>query len=198
MINPSASSKTYWSILKTIFNGKKIPLTPPLNVGNKLVADFKEKARLFNEFFASKCTPITNDSSLPRLVALNSESSLSAIHFNNDDILKIIRSLNINKAHGHDNISIRMIKICDKAIVKPLSIIYKNCIDNGIFLDLWKKSNIVPVHKKGDKQLLQNYRPVSLLPILGKILEKILFNSISEYLQENNLLCENQSGFLTM
>ena len=70
MINPSStSSKTYWSIIKTFFNGKKIPLIPPLNVSNKLVADFKEKARLFNEFFASKCTPITNDSSLPRLVA---------------------------------------------------------------------------------------------------------------------------------
>ena len=63
---------------------------PPLNVGNKLVADFKEKARLFNEFFVSKCTTVTNDSLLPRLVALNSESSLSTIHFNNDDILKII------------------------------------------------------------------------------------------------------------
>ena len=88
-----------------------------------------------------------------------------------------------------------MIKICDKTIVKPLSVIYKNCIDSGIFPDLWKKSNIVPVHKKGDKQLLQNYRPVSLLLILGKIIDQILFNSIIEYLQENNLLCEKQSGF---
>ena len=87
-----------------------------------------------------------------------------------------------------------MIKICDKAIVKPLSIIYKNCFDNGIFPDLWKKSNIVPVHKKGDKQLLQNYKPVSLLLILGKVLEKNLFSSIFEHVQENNLLCENQSG----
>ena len=130
-----------------------------------------------------KMLSITNDSSLPRLVVINSESSLSAIHLDNDDILKIIRSLNINKVHGHDNISIgiiKMIKICNKAIVKPLSIIYQNCIDSGIFLDLWKKSNIVPVHKKEDKQFLQNYGPVSLLPILGKILEKILFNSIFE------------------
>ena len=130
-----------------------------------------------------KMLSITNDSSLPRLVVINSESSLSAIHLNNDDILKIIRSLNINKVHGHDNISIgiiKMIKICNKAIVKPLSIIYQNCIDSGTFLDLWKKSNIVPVHKKEDKQFLQNYGPVSLLPILGKILEKILFNSIFE------------------
>ena len=71
----------------------------------------------------------------------------------------------------------------------------QNCIDTGICPDSWKKSNIVPVHKKEDKQLLQNYRPVYLLPILGKILEKMLFNSIFEYLQENNLLSENQSGF---
>ena len=174
---------------------EKIPLIPPLNVGNKLVTDFKEKARLFNEFFASKCTPITNDSSLPSLLNLNLTSKLSVINFTDDDILKIIRSLNINKAHGHDDISIRMIKICDKAILEPLSIIYKNCIDTGIFPDSWKKSNIVPVHKKGDKQLLENYRPVSLLPILGKVFEKILYNNIYEYLQENKLLCENQSGF---
>ena len=174
-INPSTGSKTHWSILKTFINGKKIPLIPPLNVVNKLVADFKEKSRLFNEYFASKCTPISIDSSLPRLVVFNSESSLSAIHFNNDDILKISRSLNINKAHGHDNISIRMIKICDKAIVKPLSITYKNYTGTSIFPDIWKKCNIVPVYKKGDKQLLQNYRPVSLLPIIGKNFEKIFF-----------------------
>ena len=100
---------------------EKIPLIRPLNVGNKLLTDFKEKARLFNKFFASKCTPITNDSSLPSLLNLNLTSNLSAINFTDDDILKIIISLNINKAHGHDDISIRMIKICDKAILKPLS-----------------------------------------------------------------------------
>ena len=100
--------------------GKKILLIPPLNVGNKLVTDFKEKARLFNEFFASKCTPITNDSSLPSLLNLNLISKSSVINFTDDDILKIIRSLNIIKAYGHDGISIRMIKICDKAIPKPV------------------------------------------------------------------------------
>ena len=84
--------------------------------------------------------------------------------------------------------------MCNKAIVKLLCIICKNCIDTGIFPDLWKISNIIPVHKKRDKQLLQNHRPVFLLPVLGKILEKI-FNSIFKYLPGNNLLCENQSGF---
>ena len=53
----------------------------------------------------------------------------------------------------------------------------------------------IPIHKKGDKQLLQNYQPVSLLPICGKIFERIIFNPIFEYLEKNSLLCPNQSGF---
>ena len=101
-----------------------------------------------------------------------------------------MRVLNINKTHGHDEISIRMIKIGDEALVKPLSLIYNNCIDTGVFPDIWKKSNIVPVYKRGDKQIIDNYIPISLLPICGKILEKILLNLIYEFLEENNLLCE--------
>ena len=165
-----------------------------MNVGNKLVVYFKEAARLLNEFFASKCTSITNDSSLARLVLLNSESSLSAINFNNDDIFKLLDLSTLISLMAMITLSIRMIKICNKTIVKLPSLIYKNCTDTGIFPDLWKKSNIVRFIRKEIK-LLQNYRSVSLLPIFGKIIEKSLFNSIFEYLQENNLLCENQSGF---
>ena len=58
-----------------------------------------------------------------------------------------------------------------------------------------EKSNIVPVHKKGDKEIVNDYRLVLLLPVFGKVFEKILFNSIFEYLQENCPLCDNQSGF---
>ena len=92
---------------------------------------------------------------LPSLLNLNFTANLSVINFTDDDVLKIIRSLNINKAHGHKDISMRMIKICDKSMLALLSIIYKNCIDTGILSDLWEKYNIVPVHKKGEKQLLE-------------------------------------------
>ena len=87
----------------------------------------------------------------------------------------IIHSLNINKAHGYNDLSIRLLKICGSSIVKPLSIIFKNCLQSTSFPNNWKKSNVVPIHKKGDKQ---NYRPVSLLPICGKIFERIIFNPI--------------------
>ena len=111
------------------------------------------------------------------------------------DMLKIIRAIHVNKAHGCDDISICMIKICDQSIVKPLCIIYQNCLNTGFFPATWKKSNIVPVHKKGDKQIVNNYRPVSLLPVCRKILERLVFNSIFDFLDNNSLLSANQSGF---
>ena len=77
--------------------------------------------------------------------------------------------------------------LCNKSIISTVSLIYKNCIDSGIFPNIWKKSNVAPVHKKGDKQVVDNFRLVSLLPIFGKILERLIFNSL-EFLHENNLL----------
>ena len=192
--NPMTSPKTYWAIMKTFYNGKKIPLIPPLLVNDKLECDFGLKANHFNEFFASKCTPLNNGSTLTS-VSNAPTVELSSFQFNDQDILKIIRALHVNKAHGCDDISIRMIKICDQSIVKPLSIIYQNCLNTGTFPDIWKKSNIVSVHKKGDRQIVNNYRPVSLLPVCRKILERLVFNSIFDFLDNNSLLSANQSGF---
>ena len=101
----------------------------------------------------------------------------------------------MHKAHGHDDISIRMIKMCDKSILKPLILSFENSTKSSYYPDIWKKSNIVPVHKKNDKQLVTNYRPISLLLIFGKIFEKIIFNRICNFLSEKNLLNHNQSGF---
>ena len=88
-----------------------------------------------------------------------------------DDILKIIRKLNVSKAHGHDDISIRMLKICDSVITEPLSIIFKNCIDCGVFPDTWKMSHIMPAHKKMTSTLFIIIAQC-LLPISGKILKE--------------------------
>ena len=112
-----------------------------------------------------------NNSKLPDKMSYNSAARLTSVKFDNNDILKIIMSLNVNKAHGHDGISVRMIKMCDESLVQPLSLIFRGCIDTGVYPDTWNKCNIVPVHKKGDKQILNNYRPVSLLLMCSKILE---------------------------
>ena len=108
---------------------------------------------------------------------------------------KIIRALNIHKAHGHDDMSIRIILIFDRKVRKPLIILFQNSVKYSYYPDIWKRSNIIPVHKKSDKQLVKNYRPISLLPIFGKIFEKIIFNKIYIFLLEERLLNQNQSGF---
>ena len=121
---------------------------------------------------------------------------LSSIDIKESDILNILKSLDANKAHGHDDISIRMLKLSQKSILKPLKLIFENCLRTTLFRDQWKKANVVPIHKKGYKQLLENYRLVSLLPICDKILEHVIFNSLFNYFIENNLLSPHQSGFI--
>ena len=84
-------------------------------------------------------------------------------------------------------ISIRILKICDKSICKPLELIFQSCIKHGKFPIEWKMTNLVPVHKKSDKQILKNYWPVSLLPICGKVFERLIYNSLLEYFIENEV-----------
>ena len=88
-----------------------------------------------------------------------------------------------------------MLKICYSEVVEPLSLIYKNCIDSGIFPNIRKRSHIIPTYKKNDKHIINNYRPVSLLPICGKILERIICNPVFLYLENNKLLTPHQSVF---
>ena len=146
--DPKTAPKTYWKILKTFVNGTKIPLIPPLLVGNQLVTNFLVKANLFNDYFSQQCMTVDNDSSIPPNITFATEQKLSTLEFCTDDIVKIIKSLDPNKAHGHDEISIRMIKLCATSISKPLSILFGNCFENQCFPNEWKKANIVPVHKK--------------------------------------------------
>ena len=80
---------------------------------------------------------------------------LSSVAFSQDDIAKIIQNLVSGKVYGHDNISICMLKICGYAIYELFTIIFKQCVDTGIFPSERKKGNIVPIHKKGDKQILK-------------------------------------------
>ena len=89
-----------------------------------------------------------------------------------------------------------MLKICDKSVVLPLYIIFCNILESSVYPDQWKLANVVPIHKKEDKQLVKNYRPISLLPICGKIFEKLIFNDLYSYLVLNNLITKNQSGFI--
>ena len=193
MGDPNTISNCYWSLLKTLLNGKKILCISLLFHDDKYIVDFQEKSEIFDSFFADQHSPISNGSVLPFELPLCTDSTLSSCHFTKDDILRIINNLNPYKSH--DQISIRMLKICGDSICRFLNIIFKTFFRMGKFPLEWKKTNIVPLHKKGDKQTVINYRPVSHLPICGKIFERLLYNKILNFLLENHLISPKQSGF---
>ena len=159
------------------------------------MTNFKDKANIFNDFFSKQCQHIPNNSTLPSIQSFETSNRLSTVDIDSKKILKLIQSLNSNKAHGHDSISIRMLKICRPSVIKPLSLLFNNCLRDGVFPNDWKKADIIPLHKKGNKQLVSNYRPVSLLQICSKNFEKLIFDCIYDLLDQNCLVKANQSGF---
>ena len=114
--------KTYWEILKTFVNSTKIPLIPPLLVGNQLVSNFFEKVNLFNDYFNKQGTTIHNNSTISANTSFVPEERLSTFEICPGDIAKILMSLDPHKALGHDERTIRMIKIFASLIAKPLAI----------------------------------------------------------------------------
>ena len=94
---------------------------------------------------------------------------------------------------SHDMNNIRILKTCEKPICRALELSFNACIFNGVFPSEWKKGNGVAIHKKNDRQCLESYHPVSLLPICGKIV--LIFNKCSRFFIKNGAISQNQSGF---
>ena len=88
-----------------------------------------------------------------------------------------------------------MYSISSTSIFKTLRLNFNHCIGNGIHPCEWKKANVVPIHKKGDKQTLKNYCPVPFLPICSKIFERLLYNEMFGFFLDKGLISANQSGF---
>ena len=109
--------------------------------------------------------------------------------------MKVIQKLDPNKTHGQGNSSIRMIKICGKSICKPLRKIFEKFLRTGTFPLEWKRGDVVPIFKKGDKQLYENYWPPSLLPIFVKVLERFISEEIFPFFIENKLIVANRTGY---
>ena len=122
-------------MLNRLLYNKKIPTIPPPLVDSKLVLDFCKKANIFNNFFASICTLIDNTSCLPSF-SYRTGCRIKSFHVTENDILAIIKTLDPNKAHGCDNISIKMIKNCSQSLTLPLKIIFEHSIKSGKFPEI--------------------------------------------------------------
>ena len=121
----------------------------------------------------------------------NSYPSMMKIQVNNQGVVKLLRGLRRFKATGPDEIPAYMADHLAHYLTK----LYQISLDRGLVPNDWKKANIVPVFKKGEKHMASNYRPVSLTSIACKLLEHIVHSSIMNHFDRHQVLCDGQHGF---
>ena len=176
----------------TVFNDNGSMITDKVNIANK-----------FNVFFTSIVEKIAKginyDGNMNYGNYLNKEihSSFTFMNIDEDAINKIICNLPPKSSSGCDGISSKLLKVIAPVIIKPLTLLINKVLNTGTFPDKLKIAKVVPIFKKGDPSLFENYRPISLLPAISKVLEKIIAIQLSTYFEENKLLFDNQYGFRT-
>ena len=115
-----------------------------------------------------------------------------------DTVPKLLRKIDEKKSVGLDNIHNKLLKIAADVVAPPLTAIFTASINTGIFPQEWKESRVSPVYKSGARNDPSNYRPISVIPVIAKIFEKIVYEQLYEYLNNYNLLTTCQSGFRSL
>ena len=156
-------------------------------------ADDLETVEELNSFF-SKVFTREGDGEVPPFNRTQ-RSLLTDLWTDEEEISKILSSLNEWKAMGPDGIHPAVLKNCSKEVATPLRIIFQSTIDQGKLPTDWKRANVTPIFKKGLRTEASNYRPVSLTSQVCKVMEKIINSRIQEHVTRNDLLCQNQHGF---
>ena len=192
-----------WKILNSIIrpnNHKKC--SEKFVSGNETYTCPNEIASKFNQYFANLGPTLasTIHHTGKNFSSYLQNSSNETCFFkptNEHEILKIIKKLGSRKSAGRDNIKADLIKCVANEIVKPLAIIFNMSLSNGIVPDELKIAKVVPIYKKENPEIFGNYRPVSVLPCISKILERIVYNRSYDFLSKNELLYKKQYGFRT-
>jgi len=188
--NPKAFWKYVNSKLKT-----KLPVDTLRTSDNREATSNQDKANVLNEYFASVFTQ-EDLSNVPVFPELFEGPPLTDIRVSEEDVYDKLVNLDISKSPGPDFWHPRFFKEAAFELTKPLTVLFQKSLDTGVLPDVWKTANVVPVFKKGDRKLPSNYRPISLTLVICKILESVIRDKIFEYLLRNNLLSNQQHGFV--
>lgn len=190
--------KVFYAYCNGKNNKKKTQMIGPLkNKGGNVVVEDKEGAELLNEYFASVFNkPNIKEELLGSSVSSGREIILiDNIKVTGDEVLKELSDLKKNKSPGVDEINSTYLLEIKELIAEPLKKLFNKSIEMGIVPEDWKLANVTPLFKTGDKSKVENYRPVSLTCILGKILEKIIKKHIERVMVENKSIQGSQHGF---
>ena len=155
--------------------------------------DDKEVVEELNSFFSSVFTR-EGDGAIPPFPRTQAPE-LNDLKIEEEEIYKTLSTLNEWKAMGPDGIHPAVLKNCSSELAKPLRKIFQDTIEQGRIPTDWKRANVTPIFKKGQRTQASNYRPVSLTSQTCKVMEKIINKKLQEHITANNLLCQNQHGF---
>ena len=194
----SSNPKQYWKIVKMLVknNTKSCETIPPLRKQDQsLSVSDVDKANVLNDYFVSISTIDDSHTTLPDFI-LKTNSSLNNIRITDREISDILLNLNVNKATGPDEISHRMLKETHSTICQPLCILFNRSMQENSYPNCWKLANVMPLFKKGDHDTPSNYRPISLISCVGKVMERVIFKHMYNFFHTNDLIFRNQSGFL--
>ena len=163
----------------------------------------KDLSRIMNEYFVNKVKILRDNLpaspgdplTLVRRLMRNRKCSMKLKPVHPDQVLRIISNMKTSSSCGLDTIDSGLLKIAKFQLTPVITHLVNLSIKNRRFPRLWKVSKVVPLHKKEEKIYPKNYRPVSLLPVLSKVLERAIFQQFSCYLEENHLLHPSHHGF---
>ena len=171
----------------------------------KLETSPKSLANIMNNFYIDKIKlirsslPVSNSDPLKKLKMMvkNSKSEFSVRPVHPDLIDKVISNLKNSKSSGLDNIDTYILKLIKPSIVPAVTHIVNLSIQTSTFPSKWKYSKIIPLHKKDDPLSPKNYRPVALIPVVSKVLERVIFLQMVKYMERNSLFHPNHHGYRT-
>ena len=193
--------KTWEGIRKVINPGKPTSFgISQLNLKGRIIDDPKDIANSVNDFFTNVRS--NTEKSVPKVENITPEKYLQnrvgtdflMTHISEEDILDIIKSLP-NKGTGPASIPLKLLKVIAHIVVVPLCYIINCSFSTGVFLEILKVAKVIAPHKGGPSDNLNNYRPISLLSIFDKIIEKIMHSKLYDFFDEQEVLFINQFGF---
>ena len=185
----NGSTSQIYSYMRSIIKTEAIPTV--LHLNSAVVTTDADKAALFNQYFHSVFT--TTSSTLPDMGSPAIES-LQSINISEADVYDALTSLDPNKALGIDGFGPKILKNCSESLFQPLCHLFNLSLASSVIPNEWKTHKIIPIFKSGDRSLISNYRPISLLCNVSKVLEHIIFNKIINHVTA--LISPCQFGFL--
>ena len=195
--------KAIWKTISEIIckSSNKRKTLDKIIVDSSTITDHQEMCNRFNAFFVGIGPKLANNINTENkdvFSAYITKRILTPFTFtliNQEEVKRSISYLKAKTSCGIDGISVKFLKFLSPALTKPLVIIINQSLVTGIFPTKLKIAKVLPLYKKEDPTLRDNYRPVSLLPSISKVFEKIDFNQLYEHFQENELFYPSQYGF---